>query len=313
MKWLFRIGIRYAYSLVDIHTIPAIMPKVCLAPANLNVKVRKMNPYPTLRKGFVGKISNFFSLICYLTFLSSCKPSDRISNSETEAVMQANSKWEKNSLSVCWEFTSEKTKAFRETLRDTVDTAFEKTPLRFSGWQVCPRVGPVDIRIFIYDDPGSSKNIQFQSMRASLVGPTPGHPRVRFWGKNLSGQRAGVILSMTGENADPFFFDMLDKLSPRGRFNLLLSSSLHEFGHAIGLRHEDAHPKAECPKFDEDIQAGDLVIGPWNKTSFMERCFYRNLDYEKGIAWPNDLDVRGINTIYQKIDSDSSSDFFPVE
>jgi len=101
--------------------------------------------------------------------------------------MQANSKWEKNSLSVCWEFTSEKTKAFRETLRDKVDTAFEKTPLRFSGWQVCPRVGPVDIRIFIYDDPGSSKNIQFQRMRASLVGPLLGILEFVFGEKTCRG------------------------------------------------------------------------------------------------------------------------------
>lgn len=262
--------------------------------------VKKVNKYCDIIKLLDNKIFLYLAFVFCIKFLSSCKPDARNSDSETQTVMMANSKWPTTNLSVCWEFASYETERFRNAFRDKVTTAFHRTELRFNGWKACPIIGRVDMRVFIYDDPGSKINLAFQSLRASLQGPSPGHPRVRYWGKNMSGKRAGIVLSMTGENAVPFFAELLHKLSPEGRFNLLLSSGLHEFGHAIGLRHEDAHPKAVCPQFDEDIKAGDIVIGPWNKTSFMERCFYRDFDYEKGIVWPNELDIQGINTIYKK-------------
>ncbi|NBO38206.1 hypothetical protein EBU99_06455 [bacterium] len=230
----------------------------------------------------------------------SCRAKNTAVNSDPETVVMADAKWKSTSISVCWEFVSDATATFRNKIRETVNTAFKNTALRFSGWQVCPKIGQVNMRVFIYDDPGSKANPEFLALRASLREETPGHPRVRFRASQMSGQRAGIILSMTGEKAIPFFINMLNSLSPQGRMNLLVSSSLHEFGHAIGLRHEDAHPEALCPQFDEDMEAGDEKIGPWNKTSFMERCFYRNYDYEKGLVWPNELDIQGINTLYKK-------------
>ena len=138
--------------------------------------------------------------------------------------------------------------------------------------------------------------------RNHAYGDYPGHPRVdpdlanpRAW---IFGRRAGIILSMTGGQAHPTFTNIYNGLSANGKKNLMISSSVHEFGHAIGMRHEDAHSNNKCEKFDEDPLPGDVQIGPWNPTSFMERCFYRNFNYEKGIVWPNELDIAGINKRY---------------
>jgi hypothetical protein len=228
--------------------------------------------------------------------------------SEIESVFFADGRLLSTNVRVCWEFTSSSTSEFRSQLESTVKTAFAKTKLRFSGWAKCSStVSSSDFRIFIYDDSGSDANSQFQNLKSLVVSRNnafrdfPGHPRVevslsdKAW---VRGKKAGIILSLSGKDAHPDFTNIYDKLSSAGRKNLMVSSSLHEFGHAIGMRHEDAHSQNKCAAFDENLAPGDIQIGPWNPTSFMERCFYRNFNYEKGIVWPNGLDIAGLNKMY---------------
>lgn len=257
---------------------------------------------------FQNKFSN---LVCIaasclsLAVVAGCRPSSSgNSESEVETVFFGKSLLRSKNVNVCWEFTSAETASFRSEFQNTVNKAFAKTKLRFSGWGKCPGSGS-DFRIFIYDDSGSSADREFLSMKA-MVNQTgkayTGHPRVNLVG-NLNGnwilgKKAGIILNRSGLDSLPVYVNMLKNLSPNGRKNLGISGSLHEFGHAIGMRHEDAHSNNKCEEFDEQLYPGDVQIGPWNPTSFMERCFYRNFDYEKGIVWPNDLDIAGINKRY---------------
>ncbi|MEY3901685.1 MAG: Dual-action metallo-peptidase [Pseudomonadota bacterium] len=241
-----------------------------------------------------------------LGLLGACRQSSSSGESDVESVFYADGRLRSKSINVCWEFTSNPTSEFRSEFQATVVKAFAKTNLKFNGWGKCPAAGK-DFRMFIYDDLGSKADPSYLALKAAVVKRNsahlqhPGHPRVdtgsdqRSW---IFGKPAGIILSMYATDAHPDFTNIYNKLSEAGRKNLMISSSLHEMGHAIGMRHEDAHSDNKCTAFDENPLPGDVQIGPWNPASFMERCFYRNFNNEKGIVWPNELDIAGINERY---------------
>lgn len=261
-----------------------------------------INSFASLKVLFAQlKVSLFF-----ITFIVACSPkANNGSDSGAQTVFFANSILRSNSVSVCWEFTSSSMSSFRSEFQAVISKAFAKTKLRFTGWNECPETeGNPDFRIFIYDDKGLETNTKFMQMKSMLVGGGryPGHPRVRVNSGSDSrwilGQKAGIVLNTTFTDSFPEVQKIYQLQSERGKYNLSLSSSVHEFGHAIGLRHEDAHSDNQCVAFDENPLPGDVQIGPWNPTSFMERCHYRNFDYDTGIVWPNELDIQGINQRY---------------
>jgi len=232
--------------------------------------------------------------------LIACNPIKATNDSETETVFFANSIWPSPNLRVCWEFKNKETDGFTTEFKAVVEKAFLGTKLKFTGWGVCPRdLRNTDLRLFIYDDPMAFSQSGFRSIQ-SLLGTSPdrGHPRVPVPGPRMRTRYANVILNLSGLDADPFLGRMYSSLSSTGKRNLALSSSLHEIGHAIGLRHENVHPDNTCVSFDENLEWGDQIVTPFNPNSFMQRCFYRDFDYEKGIVWPNKEDIEGINKVY---------------
>ena len=109
--------------------------------------------------------------------------------------------------------------------------------------------------------------------------------------------KAGLILTYQFEKVFPGLVKQQENLSGQAKENLKLSIALHEMGHAIGLRHEDAHPGRTCDDFEEAISDAQTV-GPYNAQSIMSRCFYRNFDYEKGKLFFNEGDIDTINKLY---------------
>lgn len=232
--------------------------------------------------------------------VSACRPNHEFALAQPNAVLFANGVWPTTELKVCWEFKNETTLWFTTEFSNVVAKAFERTKLNFSGWDVCPRETlNTDIRIFIYDDPLAEQQEGFADVR-KLMGTSPdrGHPRVPHPGPHMRPYKANVILNLSGLDSDPFLGELYSSLSPTGKRNLALSSSLHELGHAIGLRHENSHPENTCVGYNENLEWGDNVVGSYNPGSFMQRCLYRNFDYDKGLVWPNDQDIAGINKIY---------------
>lgn len=230
-----------------------------------------------------------------------CKNQLSPTTSDTSTVFFANGTWPTSNLRVCWEFKNYETEWFTSQFRTVVEKAFDGSKLQFTGWGVCPQdLRNSDLRLFIYDDPLGSKQKGFNYIR-SLLGTEPdrGHPRVPRPGPQMRAHKANVILNLSGLDSDPFLGQMYASLSANGKRNLALSASLHEMGHAIGLRHENVHPDNTCVAFDENLEWGDKVVTPYNPGSFMQRCFYRNFDYENGIVWPNKGDIEGINKIYR--------------
>lgn len=233
--------------------------------------------------------------------LTACKPKSTSTDSEATTVFFAKGTWPTSNLRVCWEFKNDKTEWFTSQFRAVVEKAFVGTALRFSGWGICPQdLRNTDLRLFIYDDPLGSTQQGFAYIRSLLgKGPDRGHPRVPRPGPQMRTLKANVILNLSGLDSDPFLGQMYASLSANGKRNLALSASLHEMGHAIGLRHENVHPDNTCVAFDENLEWGDKVVTPYNPGSFMQRCFYRNFDYERGIVWPNKGDIEGINKVYR--------------
>ncbi|MFZ9521499.1 MAG: hypothetical protein ACO3A4_13575, partial [Silvanigrellaceae bacterium] len=79
------------------------------------------------------------------------------------------SRWNKKSLDVCWEFTSNATQTFRSEIENQVYRAYERTVIKFVGWQKCTPEKPSDVRLFLYDDAGSIWNRDFRAYINTLV------------------------------------------------------------------------------------------------------------------------------------------------
>ena len=224
--------------------------------------------------------------------------------------------WVKDDITTCWETVADETEQYRDNVREAVFKAFAGLTIRIRGFDPCPPSGG-DIRIFVYDEVAPSTTRRSTELRAILreeaapgaglskpdddAALALGHPRVRRIGRGLQGLPAGLVLNRSFRHSLPGFSAMVERLSPQGRRNLALSVALHEFGHALGMRHEDAHSEATCTEFAEERGSGPgaaVDVTPYNFSSFMSRCYYRPYDYEKGYVLPNDADIEGINSLY---------------
>jgi hypothetical protein len=212
------------------------------------------------------------------------------------------SRWNKKTLDVCWEFTSNATQTFRSEIENQVTRAYERTVVKFVGWQKCTPEKPSDVRLFVYDDAGSNWDKNFRAFINTLVAennskkPGAGHPRLRDANRPMR-----LVLNRTFKDVDPDFQVLFAQLNSEGKRNIALTAAIHEFGHVIGLRHEDAHPERTCDDFAElpgDAPGEFRVVSAYNPFSFMSRCYYRTFNFNLSIIYPNAKDVEGINLLY---------------
>lgn len=237
---------------------------------------------------------------------------------DVKTVAQVNTAWQQKEISVCWEIGTTETSSYRSKIRQTIQEKFAGFIINFKGFEVCDNAG-ADIRIFIYDDAGAKSSDRYKAIIAILESEAPsvrrlegsqqpspglGHPRVRALGRGIKGLEAGLILNRTFENAQPGFNELYQAFSPAGRENIALSVAMHEFGHALGLRHEDAHSQRTCDDYAEDKGTGPDAaadITAYNPFSFMSRCYYRTFNYNLGTLMPNQRDIEGLNVLHSQL------------
>jgi hypothetical protein len=237
---------------------------------------------------------------------------------KVNTVAQLDAAWQQKDLSVCWEIASNETNSYRNSIQQTIQEKFAGFVISFSGFEACNAAG-ADIRIFIYDDAESKSSARYRAIIATLESEFPsmgraggqqqpsaglGHPRVRELGRNIKGLEAGLILNRSFENAQPGFDALYRSFSPTGRENIALSVAMHEFGHALGLRHEDAHSQRTCDDYAEDKGTGANAatdVTAYNPFSFMSRCYYRTFNYNFGTLMPNQRDIDGLNVLHSKL------------
>src|SRR5208337_1545440 len=113
---------------------------------------------------------------------------------------------------VCWENPQTAFASEMEAVRGAVTASWQaNSKLQFLGWGNCVQSSP-GIRILIKDDAAEG-------------------PRVRDFGRKLNGLKNGMILNFTFNNWIP-------ACQEGSKDTWIARIAVHEFGHAIGFRHE---------------------------------------------------------------------------
>jgi hypothetical protein len=167
---------------------------------------------------------------------------------------------------VCWEtagFATEKA-----WVRDAVTRTWDaQSALTFTGWGQC-QAGSRGIRIRIIDD-------------GALVNAL---------GKYLNGRQNGMHLNFTFRNwSRPC-------AAARARQGCIRNDAVHEFGHGIGLTHEQNRPDtpASC-RAEKQGTTGDYNVTIYDPNSIMNYC--------RRSGWPptwnlSRLDVTTVQRLY---------------
>ena len=217
-----------------------------------------------------------FFLIFISLFNASCrKTSEGVST--TKAFYGIGTKQKSRSIKVCWVDRNPKWDNWKQKAQASVTREWQnKTVLEFYGWQLCEDDSDGQIRVAFLDE----------QRPASCIGISECGLKKRL--------NATMLLS-------PSYYNIF--ATCRSDFILINwmqescfeAAVVHEFGHAIGLWHEQDRYDASCTASSVHREAGTAEpIGPYDTKSVMNYCNVNNkLSSEDALA---------INQIYMRND-----------
>lgn len=187
------------------------------------------------------------------------------SNPQQHAYFDPTAKWPKANIYVCWENPEDRFKTDMALVQSAVEQSWEAaSALRFTGWQKCATEN-AGIRILI-DDSG---------------------PHTKGLGRYLDGVQNGMVLNFTFDNWSPACKTQHDFC--------VRAIATHEFGHAIGLAHEQNRPDApgECRQLRQGSN-GTVLLTPYDPHSVMNYC---NADYNNN-GHLSRYDTEAVQNVY---------------
>lgn len=178
-------------------------------------------------------------------------------------------------IPVCWDDPQAEFETERAWVRDSIARSWQANAnIRFVSWGACGVNADKAIRITVSDEGAHTSSRR------------PGTPGL---GTNIRGVRRGMVLNFTFANWNT------GCRQPAKRESCIRSIAVHEFGHAIGLAHEQNRPDTpgECALKAQGSQ-GDLMLTSWDLRSVMNYC---NPEYNNGgVLSPSD--VQTVRTFY---------------